>query len=118
MTELTNNAGGRNMPIPFILNLPDDGVKHFGVLNNSQSLKLHSGMVCLTPGQDVGSHSTEDYEELLVILEGRGELEAEGLGRKQIASGQVAYNPPNTIHNVFNTGTDNLRYIYIVTKTI
>jgi quercetin dioxygenase-like cupin family protein len=70
----------------------------------------------LAPGQDIGSHTTGDHEEMIVILEGEGELEAAGMGRQKIASGQVAYNPPQTSHNVFNTGTDNLRYIYIVVK--
>jgi quercetin dioxygenase-like cupin family protein len=114
--ESKNNTTGKEAPVPFILDLPNDTAKHFEILNSSRSIKLHSGMVCLMPGQDVGNHTTGDHEELLVILEGRGELEAEGLGRKPIVSGQVAYNPPKTTHNVFNTGTDNMRYIYIVTK--
>jgi quercetin dioxygenase-like cupin family protein len=77
---------------------------------------MRSGLVTLAPGKDVGTHSTEDYEEMIIILEGQGELEAEGAGRRAIGAGQVAYNPPDTRHNVINTGDGPLRYIYVVSK--
>jgi quercetin dioxygenase-like cupin family protein len=105
--------------VPFITKLPDDHTKYFPILNNKQNcLKLHSGMVCLRPGESVGEHSTEDHEELIIILSGKGELEAEGLDSTEITAGHIAYNPPNTKHNVTNTGSEPLRYIYVVTKAL
>jgi oxalate decarboxylase/phosphoglucose isomerase-like protein (cupin superfamily) len=105
--------------VPFMGSLPDDNTKYFPILNNKQNcLKLHSGMVRLQPGESVGEHSTEDHEELIIVMSGSGELEVEGLGRREIAAGQIAYNPPNTKHNIINTGNESMRYIYIVTKVL
>jgi quercetin dioxygenase-like cupin family protein len=118
MNSSESNNNETNV-VPFITKLPDDNTKYFPILNNKQNcLKLHSGMVCLQPGESVGEHSTEDHEELIVVLSGRGELEAEGIGRREIAAGQIAYNPTNTKHNLTNTSSEPLRYIYVVTKVL
>jgi len=66
----------------------------------------------------VGLHSTEKNEEMLVILEGRGEVELEGFGRLMISAGRTAYVPPKTRNNVCNTGTTPLKYIFIVSKAV
>ncbi|MBI4725845.1 cupin domain-containing protein [candidate division TA06 bacterium] len=77
---------------------------------------LHSGLVILAPGASVGKHNTGDYEELVIVLEGRGEmLGAEG--SIPIHREQAVYCPPHTEHDVQNTGDVPLKYIYIVTKT-
>lgn len=103
-------------PEPFVQQLPQDATPYLSLLKPGISVKLHSGYVCLDPGANVGEHSTENYEELLVVLSGSGEVETEGVStRRPIAANQVAYNPPHTTHNVFNTGSEPLRYIYIVT---
>lgn len=75
---------------------------------------MRSGFVVLKPGQDVGAHSTGSHEELIIILGGRGAVEAEGLGRVDVGGSRVIYIPPDTMHNVFNTGDEPLRYIYVV----
>ncbi|MBU1355662.1 MAG: cupin domain-containing protein [Candidatus Edwardsbacteria bacterium] len=78
---------------------------------------FHSGLVTLSPGASVGTHNTEDYEEMVVVLEGQGEmLGAEG--RIVINPRQAVYCPPHTEHDVLNTGNAPLKYIYIVTKTV
>ena len=75
---------------------------------------MHSGRVVLQPGKDVGSHSTGNHEELIVVLRGEGVVEVQGMGRTLISAGKVAYNPPHAEHNVINTGAGPLEYIYIV----
>lgn len=81
-----------------------------------QNQCLRSGLVILLPGSSVGKHNTEDYEEMVIVLEGQGEmLGAEG--RIVINPMQAVYCPPNTEHDVINTGNTPLRYVYIVTKT-
>ena len=40
---------------------------------------LRSGCVILEPGKSVGKHSTNEYEELIVPLEGQGELQVDGM---------------------------------------
>lgn len=104
------------MPESLVLDLPRKGQEYFEILNSSNAVRMRSGLVTLGPGEECGSHNTEDYEELIVVLEGRGEVETEGEGRRSIETGQVAYNPPRTQHNVHNTGSGQLRYIYVVSK--
>jgi len=103
---------------PLVIDLPLDRDDYFQILNKEKAMTMRSGLVALKPGEDVGSHNTEDYEECIIILEGQGEIETEGLGRRSIRQGQVAYNPPQTQHNVINTSDGILRYIYLVAKAI
>jgi len=107
-----------NKRIPRILNLPLDKSDYFEILGDSNAVKMRSGLVTLKAGEEVGVHETEDYEELIVVLNGIGEVETDAVGRRSIQYGQVAYNPPNTRHNVRNTGSEPLRYIYIVSKAV
>ncbi|MBN1361350.1 MAG: cupin domain-containing protein [Sedimentisphaerales bacterium] len=75
---------------------------------------MRSGRVYLEPGKDCGEHSTKDHEELLVFLAGRGELQIGDADRLAVGSGKVAYIPPQTAHNVRNSGSEPLVYIYCV----
>jgi mannose-6-phosphate isomerase-like protein (cupin superfamily) len=102
---------------PFAKTLPLTGTDYFEILGKNESLCIRSGLVTLASGKDVGWHSTEKYEELLIVLEGRGKLQAKGFDDFEIGEGQIAYNPPRTEHNVINCGMEPLRYIYIVTLT-
>ena len=103
---------------PLIISLPGNEQEYFEILGKEHASVLRSGLVTLQPGQDVGSHNTESYEELIVILDGEGELETDSAGRTKIAKGQIAFNPINTQHNVINTGKTPLKYIYIVAKAM
>lgn len=103
-------------PRPFIADLPAIE-EYIEILGEGKSVVLHSGRVMLLPGRDCGSHSTKNHEELIIVLSGEGELEVEGVGRKAIRAGMVAYNPPQTEHNVHNTGGEPMTYIYVVTPT-
>jgi quercetin dioxygenase-like cupin family protein len=101
---------------PFVLSFKQVMEKRFEILNSCNSAVMHSGLVTLGKDECIGEHSTGNHEELIVILEGEGEIEAEGNGRKKIGKGEVAYNPPHTKHNVYNTNPEVLKYIYIVAK--
>lgn len=104
------------MKQPFVLTLPDDGSGYNSILKPPRAVTMRSGLVRLEPGCDVGLHSTEGNEEILVVLEGQGALECEGCTRLGVAGGQIAYVPPHTRHNVFNRGPGPLRYIYVVSR--
>ena len=99
---------------PFVRSLPFELSEYFEILGKADSKSLRSGLVTLLPGKDVGWHSTGEYEELLIILDGTGKLLARVFEDIDISSGQIAYNPPGTEHNVVNTGTLPLKYIYVV----
>ena len=99
---------------PFVKELDAGGELHLPLLTEDNASRMRSGMVTLGPGSSCGRHSTEDYEELLIILEGRGEAEMEGYGALALEAGQVVYIPPRTQHNVHNRGDGPLRYVYVV----
>ncbi len=100
----------------FVRPLPDaeDGGR---LLAPPDSVVMRSGLVVLQPGANCGWHSTNEYEEMLICLEGSGEVRSEGQAPSPLSAGQYAYNPPRTRHNVFNTGQGRIRYIYIVSQT-
>jgi len=79
-----------------------------------QTHGMRSGRVYLEPGKACGQHSTKGHEELLVFLAGRGELQIGQNDRLAIGQGKVAYIPPETLHDVINTGPEPLAYIYCV----
>jgi quercetin dioxygenase-like cupin family protein len=101
---------------PFVKKAHSDGEKYFMLLGGESSSKMHSGLVTLQPGESIGEHSTGDHEEFIVALSGSGEIEAEGMGRKHFEAGDVAYNPPQTKHNVMNNGIGIFSYIFIVSR--
>jgi len=79
-----------------------------------QTAGLRSGFVRLKPGATVGWHTTGQNEETLVILHGKGEAQIEGAAAMPVAEKMIAYIPPATRHNVQNTGTEPLEYVYVV----
>ena len=78
------------------------------------TVRMKSGFVSLKPDETVGVHSTDNKEELIIVIEGEGEMVFEGYDSVRLARGITAYCPPYTTHNVINTGDKMLRYIYVV----
>jgi len=79
-----------------------------------QTQGMRSGRTSLLPGQDCGEHSTNDNEEILAFLAGEGEVIIEKNSILQVSVERISYIPPETIHNVKNTGDEPLAYIYCV----
>ncbi len=87
------------------------------VLHGSrETVSMRSGYIVLSPSKSVGRHSTRNNEEAIVVLSGTGEFKIIGGSTLHLQPYCVAYCPPNTVHDVTNTGTDTLRYIYIVAR--
>jgi mannose-6-phosphate isomerase-like protein (cupin superfamily) len=82
-----------------------------------QTAGMHSGLVRLKPGETVGWHTTGRHEEALVILHGTGEAQIEGRAGLPMGSQVLVYIPPETRHNVKNTGDAVLEYVYVVAPT-
>jgi len=78
---------------------------------------FYSGVVTLFPNQSVETHNTGIYEEMIVILEGEGKLLISDKNSYDLKYGKIAFCPPFTEHNVINTGTKKMKYIYIATKS-
>lgn len=81
-----------------------------------QTAGMESGVITLAPTKSVGKHSTKNYEEMLVILSGTGKLKITGGTSLVLKKNVVTYCPPNTEHDVINTGKTPLRYIYVAAK--
>ena len=96
----------------FTRNLPDNADSYFQILNTSESCIMRSGMVTLKSGESVGEHSTSDYEEMLIILNGSGMVEINnGESFLKVEKGRIAYIPPGTVHNVTNNNNSPLQYM-------
>jgi len=103
---------------PFVFPLPDEAEGHIELLDRTKSVVMRSGFVSLQSGESVGVHSTGRCEELILVLRGRGEVEAEGFGRMEVRASCAVYIPPYTSHDVINTGTEPLRYVYVVAPVL
>jgi quercetin dioxygenase-like cupin family protein len=79
-----------------------------------ETVTMKSGYVVLEPGRSVGRHSTEQHEEMLVVLEGQGEMRFRDGSTIPIKGNTALYCPPQTEHDVRNTGSGVLRYVYVV----
>lgn len=106
------------MPKPKVIQADADGQKYLQLLSGPpESITMRSGKVVLQPGKTVGKHSTEGNEELLVLLAGEGLFLLSNGDKLEISAGKVLYCPPDTEHDVKNTGSIPLEYIYVVAKT-
>ncbi len=82
-----------------------------------ETVSMRSGLITLQPQQTVGKHSTGQHEEMLVVLDGEGKMLFHDGSSLAIAGNQALYCPPETEHDVVNTGKAALRYVYIVAST-
>jgi mannose-6-phosphate isomerase-like protein (cupin superfamily) len=98
---------------PLSIPLPPEGEPYRKLLGTNSASGMRSGCVTLSPGEAVGMHSTNHGEELILPLSGCGELRSPGFAPLAVTPGCVIYNPPDTPHEVVNTGDKPLRYIYV-----
>jgi mannose-6-phosphate isomerase-like protein (cupin superfamily) len=95
-----------------VIDLDDKPENQRLLAGTPQTHGMRSGRVYLSPGQACGLHSTKDREELLVFLDGEGELIIGQDKSYQVGKGKVCYIPPQTDHDVKNTGSEPLVYVY------
>jgi len=81
-----------------------------------ETKSFRSGLVTLAPGQSIGVHDSGVNEEMLVPLEGEGELRFPDRAAVVVKPGLVTYAPAHTKHDVVNTGTARLRYVFITAR--
>jgi mannose-6-phosphate isomerase-like protein (cupin superfamily) len=103
---------------PLVVQLNGESVDYQKVLAGPpQTVSMESGLVVLAPAKSVGKHSTKSYEEAVVVLAGTGEMRITGGQTLNLKPNVVAYCPPLTEHDVVNTGSVPLRYLYVVAKS-
>jgi mannose-6-phosphate isomerase-like protein (cupin superfamily) len=105
-------------PAAKVIELDTHGKDYLKLLGGPpESVSMESGLVVLAPQQSVGKHSTGQHEELLVVLEGKGEMIFKNKFSLPVEANHAVYCPPQTEHDVKNTGTSVLRYVYVVADT-
>lgn len=81
-----------------------------------ETVTMRSGYMVLAPSKSVGKHSTRHNEEAVIVFAGTGEMRIVGGLTLQLKPYSVAYCPPNTEHDVVNTGKETLRYMWLVAR--
>ncbi len=87
------------------------------LLGDSAKAKgLKAGLVTLKPKESIGEHKTENKEEALIILKGSA-IVCYGKGKKVKApENSFVFIPCETLHNVKNSGSKILQYVYVTTQ--
>jgi mannose-6-phosphate isomerase-like protein (cupin superfamily) len=75
---------------------------------------MKSGYLILKPGESVGEHKTEAKEEAIIVLEGEAEVYCAGKILFTAQEHNLVYIPPETNHEIKNSGDKPVRYIYVV----
>ena len=78
-----------------------------------QTRGMESGRVVIAPGKAGERHSTDEYEEQLLFLQGKARVLL-GSEVVNVAAGEILYIPPHTEHEIHNDGPEELRYVYVV----
>jgi mannose-6-phosphate isomerase-like protein (cupin superfamily) len=81
-----------------------------------ETVTMRSGSIVLLPSQNVGRHTTGNNEEVLVVFSGSGEMRLGDGTILNLRPYVILYCPPDTEHDVFNTGSEPLRYVYLVAQ--
>jgi mannose-6-phosphate isomerase-like protein (cupin superfamily) len=104
-------------PVAKVIKLDTGGKDYLPLLSGPpETATMRSGLVVLAPGKAVGKHSTGKHEEILVVLEGTGEMQITGEPSLPVVAGTAVYCPPRREHDVLNTGKTELRYVYVVAR--
>ena len=111
-------AGDIEKPHAKVLPLDSTGKKDLQLLSGPPTtVTMKSGLVNLEPQQSVGRHNTGQHEEMLVVLQGEGKMIFADGTTLPVDTTHILYCPPETEHDVLNTSTGILRYVYIVAST-
>ena len=105
----------KQLPEPKLIPLDLGTLEYMRILGGPpETVTMRSGLVVLESGKSVGKHNTEGYEEVLVVLEGAGEMMITGGPKLELSGGSIAYCPPRTEHDVMCTSSAKLKYVYVV----
>jgi mannose-6-phosphate isomerase-like protein (cupin superfamily) len=116
---LADHSHRENAPAPQVkvVNLDPGDSSNFLLLKGDPETKsLRSGLVTLAPGKSIGVSNSGKNEEMLMPLEGQGELRFSDHPPVVIKPGLITYAPAHSEHDVINTGSTRLRYIFITAK--
>jgi len=99
-----------------IVDVKIDTAQYQRLLGKGESVSMRSGRIILEKGESVGEHSSDNYEEFIIVLVGEGVAESHSGEKIPVREGQVIYIPPYSKHNIHNISSEKLIYIYVVAK--
>jgi mannose-6-phosphate isomerase-like protein (cupin superfamily) len=105
-------------PVPKAVLLQPNGTGYVSIVGGPpESVTMESGYVVVMPSKSGEKHSSKQYEEVLVVYAGTGEMRITGGPVLPLKAYSAAYCPPQTEHVVVNVGREPLRYVYVAAKT-
>jgi mannose-6-phosphate isomerase-like protein (cupin superfamily) len=106
-------------PQPCVIVLSDTTTHYQPILTGPpQTTSMESGLVTLMPGKSGSKHSSKGYEEALVIISGEGEMVITGGPTLKLTPNSVGYCPTYTEHQIRNSGTVPLKYVYVAAQVM
>ncbi|MBI4354209.1 MAG: cupin domain-containing protein [Candidatus Omnitrophica bacterium] len=76
--------------------------------------RLKSRSVRLSPGQEIGWHSTDDREELILVIRGAVSLQMRDRRRSiSLSAGRAVFIPAGAWHRVVNHSRRQAHYVYV-----
>jgi len=84
--------------------------------NSSKTIGLRAGLVTLKPQELIGEHKTENKEEAIIILKGSATIHFGKNKKLKAAQNTFVFIPCETLHNVENSGSKILQYVYVTTQ--
>ncbi|HEX4193588.1 MAG TPA: cupin domain-containing protein [Stellaceae bacterium] len=93
----------------------DDHIKTGEAYHRSSRLYVgddfRTTLITLTPGQAQETHKHPETSHAWFIVSGKGEVEMEDGKRVAVEPGWFSVHPRNSVHGLYNTGSENLTYI-------
>ncbi|MGO8733577.1 MAG: cupin domain-containing protein [Terriglobia bacterium] len=106
-----------DVPRQKVVKLDAKGRKELRILAGApESYRMRAGLIVLAPVDSVGRHSTQQNEEVSVVLDGSGEMVFGDGSKLPMHANSALYCSPETTHEVVNTGHAVLRYVYVVSR--
>jgi len=103
---------------PKVITFNPDSIQYQPLLDGEKdSVVFYSSVVTLAPNKSGKIHNSEIYEEIIITLEGEGQLRILKHKNLDVKFGKIALVPPYTEHQMVNTGTKKFKYIYVATKS-
>lgn len=77
--------------------------------------RMTVGIVTLEPGKGHDRHNHPGVEEILYVIDGKGEqiLDVAGEQRREVRAGTMIHIPPGVCHSTVNTGDDPMRILVV-----
>jgi mannose-6-phosphate isomerase-like protein (cupin superfamily) len=108
----------KSVPAPKIFTFDTDSDQYQELLNGKKdSSVFFSGVVSLNPNSAGELHSTDEYEELIILFQGDAVIKFKNHEPLIIKFGEVALIPKETEHQVINNENRVFKYIYVATQS-